>query len=355
MTNIETIEHWLDSPNQCALITSPVSRHYLTGLESEDGTVVVTKDVTYFIIDSRYYEMAEKSVKGCEIILQKEVYGQIAEILNRHKIDTISVESDYMTISQLAAVNSKFMDCRIDTSKRLSEYLTNLRMVKSDWEIEKIVAAQRIAERAFSKLLSTMKVGMTEKQVAALLNFFMMEYGADGISFETIAASGFNSSCPHAVPTDKPIKSGEFLTLDFGAMVDGYHSDMTRTVVFGQPTEEMKNVYNAVWGANTDAMKAVRDGISAKLVDNVARATLQAWDYEEYFGHGLGHGVGLEIHEAPSLSPRSNLSLRTGMVVTIEPGVYLPGKFGVRIEDMVVVTKDGCKVLTETPKTLIYI
>ena len=355
MTNIETLQHWIDGANHCALITSPVSRRYLTGLESEDGTVAVTKDATYFIIDSRYYEMAVNSVKGCEIVLQQDVYGQLADIFRHHGIDTISVESDYMTISQLATVNSKFMDCRIDTSKRLSEYITNLRMVKSEEEVAKITAAQRIAERAFSKLLSTMKVGMTEKQVAALLNFFMMEYGADGISFETIAASGFNSACPHAVPTEKPIKSGEFLTLDFGAVVDGYHSDMTRTVVFGQPTDEMKNVYNAVWGANTDALKAVRDGISAKLVDNVARATLQAWDYEEYFGHGLGHGVGLEIHEAPSLSPRSSFSLRTGMVVTIEPGVYLPGKFGVRIEDMVVVTKDGCKLITDTPKTLIYI
>jgi Xaa-Pro aminopeptidase len=182
----------------------------------------------------------------------------------------------------------------------------------------------------------------------------MLELGADSPAFDTIAASGKNSACPHATPTDKPLEYGDFLILDFGAVVDGYHSDMTRTLVMGKPTDSMKRVYDAVWSANTDALRAVRAGITGKLLDSVARSTLEAWGYNDYFKHGLGHGVGLEVHESPTLSVKAESSptLREHMVVTIEPGVYIPGKFGVRIEDMVVVTKSGCVNLTKTPKTL---
>lgn len=355
MNNAEQIMYWLDGPNRAALITSPVSRQYVTGFASSDGFVVATKEKTYFITDSRYFEMAQKTVKNCEVLLQGDIYRQLADIFNKVGVETVSIESDYMTISTLDNYNSKFINLHFDTSKRLSDFLTSLRIRKSEHEISKIIEAQRIAEKAFTKLISRMRVGMTEKQIAAALNFYMMELGADNISFDTIAASGANSSCPHAVPTDKAIADGDFLTLDFGAVVDGYHSDMTRTVVFGKPDDEMKRIYNAVWGANTDALKAVRADISCKLLDNVARSTLEAWGYEQYFGHGLGHGVGLEIHEAPNVSPRSSITLHEGMVITIEPGVYIPGKYGVRIEDMCVVTADGCRNLTETPKTLIYI
>ncbi len=355
MDNAQTLMHWLDSPQNAALITSPVSRQYVTGFASSDGYVLVTKERCFFFTDSRYIEMAQKKVTNCSVVLQTDIYAQLGEIFDRLDIETVHIESDYMTISTLGYLNSRFMSVRFDTTKRFSDYLTSLRIQKNEYEISKIVEAQRIAEAAFTRLISRMRVGMTEKQIAAALNFYMLELGADNISFDTIAASGVNSACPHAVPTEKPIADGDFLTLDFGAVKDGYHSDMTRTVVFGKPTEEMKRIYNAVWGANTDALKTVRPEISCKLLDNVARSTLEAWGYEQYFGHGLGHGVGLEIHEAPSVSPKSSTTLREGMVITIEPGVYIPGQYGVRIEDMCVVTADGCRNLTETPKTLIYI
>ena len=260
-----------------------------------------------------------------------------------------------LTVAQLSAFKRRFSGIGFDSSNRFSDYMKQMRIIKTDEEIACITKAQRIAEAAFTKLLSSMRVGQTEKQIAAALEFMMLNLGSDGVSFPTIAASGVNSACPHAVPTDKPVQEGDFLTLDFGATYKGYHSDMTRTVVFGKPTDEMKNIYNAVWGANTDAIKAIRSDISCKLVDNVARSTLDAWGYEQYFTHGLGHGVGLEIHEGPSVSNRSGTTLREGMIITIEPGVYIPGKYGVRIEDMCVVTKDGCNIITETPKTLIYI
>ena len=355
MDNAQTLMHWLDSPQHAALITSPVSRQYVTGFASSDGYILVTKERCFFFTDSRYIEMAQKNVTNCSVVLQKDIYAQLGEIFDRMNIETVHIESDYMTISTLGFFNSKFVSVRFDTTRRLSDYLTKLRIQKNEYEISKIVEAQRIAEAAFTRLISRMRAGMTEKQIAAALNFYMLEFGADGISFDTIAASGVNSACPHAVPTEKPIADGEFLTLDFGAVKDGYHSDMTRTVVFGKPTDEMKEIYNAVWGAQTDALKAVRPEISCKLLDNVARSTLEAWGYEQYFGHGLGHGVGLEIHEAPSVSSKSSTTLREGMVITVEPGVYIPGRYGVRIEDMCVVTADGCRNLTETPKTLIYI
>jgi len=178
--------------------------------------------------------------------------------------------------------------------------------------------------------------------------------GGDDIAFPIIAASGRNSAVPHAEPTNKTLGDGEFLILDFGAVHQGYRADMTRTIALGSITDEMKRVFGAVLSANNDALKALRPDISGKLVDNVARSTLEAWGYAQYFTHGLGHGVGIETHEAPRLSKKSDVTLRAGMVVTVEPGVYIPGNFGVRIEDMAYITADGCLCITKTPKSLIY-
>ena len=355
--NLNRLISWLGSDSEAALFTSEVSKRYLTDFGSEDGTLIVTKKGAYFIIDARYFEHTEQQVTDplCKVILQKDLYGQIGEIFANDGVKQVYVEDEFMTVAVLSEYKRKFSDIAFDTTNRLSDFMRNMRIIKTDQEVAYITKAQRIAEAAFTKLLSNMRAGMTEKHIAALLEYIMIDLGSDGVSFATIAASGVNSACPHAVPTDKPVQDGDFLTLDFGATYKGYHSDMTRTVVFGKPTDEMKNIYNAVWGANTDAIKAVRADISCKLVDNVARSTLDAWGYEEYFTHGLGHGVGLEIHEAPNVSFRSGTMLKEGMIITIEPGVYIPGKYGVRIEDMCVVTKDGCKIITDTPKTLIYI
>lgn len=355
MNVVEKVAQSLTDRTHAALVTSQISRRYVTGFKSSDGIVIVTKDQTYYIVDARYFEKASESVKNCKVVLLSNIREQINRIFAKHSIKTVFVESHEMTVSELSEYKARFSQVEFDSSDFLSSMLEKMRIVKTAEEISFVESAQRVAERAFAKLISKMRSGMTEKQVAAILNYYMMDYGADEISFDTIAASGKNSACPHAVPTDKKIEDGEFLTLDFGAVINGYHSDMTRTVCFGKPTENMKEVYDAVWGANADALKAVRAGISGKLVDNVARSTLDAWGYEQYFTHGLGHGVGLEIHEAPSLSAHSDITLREGMIVTVEPGVYIPHKYGVRIEDMVLVTSDGCRNLTKTQKTLLYI
>ena len=266
------------------------------------------------------------------------------------------LESDYMTLSEFAAYKEQLHFVELDATSWLSDFIWGMRIIKTAEEVKLIVKAQRIAEKAFERLVDNIHRDMTEKQVAALLNYYMMDLGADDLSFETIAASGVNSASPHAVPTDKKLQEGDFLTLDFGAVVDSYHSDMPRTLAVETISPEQEKLYNAVYYANLDGIKAVKPGINGKVVDSVARATLAAWGgYDKYFGHGLGHGVGLEIHEQPTLSQRSRSMLKPGMIVTVEPGAYISGKFGVRIEDMVVVTENGCDNLTKSTKNLIHI
>lgn len=355
MTRTDRIAAELKDGSHAALITSEVARQYAAGFRSSAGVVFVTKEKSYFIIDGRYYEKAAQQAEGVEVILLSDMRKQLWSIIEEHGIKVISIENKTVTVSEHEEFVKLFKPLIVDASGWLSSTLEKMRIIKSQEELKKIEAAQRIAEAALAKLLTNIRPGMTEKQVASVLDFYMMDLGADGISFDTIAASGVNSACPHAVPTDKPLENGEFLTLDFGAVVDGYHSDMTRTVVIGKPDEEMDKVYKAVWGAQTDAIKAVHADVTGKLVDSVARSTLDAWGYEKFFTHGLGHGVGLEIHEAPTVSAKSPFTLHEGMVITIEPGVYIPHRYGVRIEDMVVVTTDGCINLTKAPKTLVYV
>ena len=364
MINTSFITESLFDSKQAALITSPINRRYLTGFKSSYGVVVITKDRHYFLTDSRYHENALKSLSDTvyKVVLTDDLTGkglkeQLEYIFIKNNIDSVMIESHTMTIAGLERYKKMFHQIEFDATSRLSDIIEKKRTIKTAEEIAKIEAAQRIAERAFAKLTTKLKPGVTEKQVAAILNYYMLELGADSSAFDTIVASGKNSAIPHAAPTDKPLENGEFVIIDFGAVIDGYHSDMTRTVVIGVPSEAMVRVYDAVRSASTDALKAIRVDITGNLLDNVARSTLEAWGYESFFKHSLGHGVGLEVHEKPSLSikSKSNMTLRENMVLTIEPGVYIPGKFGVRIEDMVVVSKSGCINLTQTPKNLIHI
>ncbi len=356
MTNIQTLQDFLPAADHGALITSDVSRRYFCGFKSSAGVILVTKEQSYLIIDSRYFDKAKQRVTDCRVILLEDMRTQLSELLLKHNIRTLMVESDYMTITEFNDYREKLHFLELDPSPALSQRIWDMRIIKTEEEIGLIVRAQRIAEKAFERLIDNISRDMTEKQVAALLNYYMMDCGADDLSFETIAASGVNSASPHAVPTDKKLCEGDFLTLDFGAVADSYHSDMTRTLAVGEVSQEMEKLYNAVYYANLDGIKAVKPGINGKVVDSVARSTLAAWGgFDKYFGHGLGHGVGLEIHEQPTLSQRSRSMLKPGMIVTVEPGAYISGKYGVRIEDMVVVTENGCEVLTKSTKTLIHI
>ena len=227
-----------------------------------------------------------------------------------------------------------------------------LREVKEEQEISQIVAAQRIAEAALTRVLPSIRPGVAEKELAAELDYQMLKLGSTGVSFETILVSGAKSSLPHGKPGEKKIADGDFVTIDFGAMVGGYHSDMTRTFAVGHATEEMRTVYATVLEAQLAGIAALEAGVPGSTVDQAARDVIERAGYGKCFGHGLGHSLGLNIHENPRASRLYPEPFKTGNIITIEPGIYLPGKFGVRIEDMVYLGADGKRNLTEAPKNL---
>ncbi|MCL2108340.1 MAG: aminopeptidase P family protein [Oscillospiraceae bacterium] len=355
MRVVDKIMAELQGSRHAAIITSEINRFYATGFSSSNGTLFVTKERAYFLVDARYYEKAVETVRDCKVVLQEEdLTEQILLILGQHAVEVISIERNTMTVGELSRYIDKFKNTEFDSSSWLSDIIEKERVIKTKAELRNIEIAQRIAERAFNKILDKIGPSLTEKQVATLLTYYIHELGGDDIAFPIIAASGKNTAVPHARPSNKTLGDGEFLLLDFGAVYNGYRSDMTRTIALGSITDEMKRVFGAVLSANNDALKSLRAGISGKLVDNVARSTLEAWGYEKYFTHTLGHGVGLDVHESPRLSRKINTTLRENMVVTIEPGVYIPGNFGVRIEDLAVITTDGCICITKAPKALIY-
>jgi len=334
------------------LIVSPENRRYFTCFDSSDGYLLVTKDRAVFITDSRYIEAAGKAVTNCEVKLQEKDITQIGDIFSAENVKKIGVEASRLTVANLAFFTEKLSGFEFVTGNELDTYIESLRTVKSFSEVESIKAAQRIAEKALEHTLGIIKEGMTEKEIQLELDFYMLKNGAEALSFETIAVAGKNSSMPHGVPSDNKVKNGDFITMDFGAVFNGYHSDMTRTVALGFATDEMKKVYETVLKAQTESISAYKAGNTCVQADRTARDIIEKAGYGEYFGHGLGHGVGVEIHEYPSVSPRSEAVLREGMVVTDEPGIYLPDKFGVRIEDMIYITADGNVNLTQADKQL---
>ena len=354
LSPLETLQKNIAGFTQCAMISSDINRRYFTGMKSSAGTLLVFEEKAYLIIDFRYIEKARKTVKNCEVVLQKKLYEQISELMKLHNAKKLSVESENTTISQLNSLRER-LSCEIDCSDELSEAIKSVRVIKHRDEIENITKAQRIAEKGYEYMLSFVKEGKTEREIQLELDFFMLKNGAEALSFDTIALSGENTSLPHGVPTDKKVKKGEFVLLDFGAVVNGWHSDMTRTFCVGEPAEKMMKIYNIVLEAQMKALSTVRAGISGTELDKTARDVIDGAGYGEFFGHSLGHGVGMEIHEAPTASPSCGNILQEGMIVTVEPGIYLPDEFGVRIEDFVAVTENGCQNLTLSPKNLLCI
>lgn len=339
----------------CALIISPENRKYFTGFESSDGFLLISADRSVFITDGRYIEAAEKQITNSEVMLLGKTYPQIAEILGEMKCKHLLVESTRMTVSTYNSLKGVLKSISISTDTTLDTLINTLRSIKTESEVECIVKAQRIAEDAFNHILKFIKVGVSEKEIALQLDFYMLRNGGEGLSFETIAVSGKNSSMPHGVPSNKKVENGDFITMDFGTLINGYHSDMTRTVAVGFATDEMKNVYDAVLNAQINCLNNIKAGVPCKTGDEFARSVIRDAGYGQYFTHSTGHGVGVEIHEFPNLSPASDSILQIGNIVTVEPGIYIPEKFGVRIEDMAYITADGCRNLTNAPKELIIL
>ena len=353
MNKFERLFAVLPDEIDAAIITSDVNRRYFSGMKSSAGTVVAFRDKAYLIIDFRYIEAATKKVKDAQVILQGKLFDQINELLKKHGAKTAAIESDTMTVSMLNMYKERITAAEIVSSSALSDAIGELRIVKTQDEIDKMIKAQRIAEAAFENVLNFINPGVTEKEIGLCLDYYMLKNGAEALSFDTIAITGANTSLPHGVPGDNVVKEGSFVLMDYGATYDGYHSDMTRTVCVGKPTEKMEQVYNIVLDAQLKTIAAIKEGITGHDADKVARDVITAAGYGEMFGHSLGHGVGMEIHEAPTAAPSSTRVLKENMIVTVEPGIYIPGEFGVRIEDFVIVKKDGCENMTLAKKSLI--
>ena len=347
---IESIKNIL-SDATAALINSDSNRFYLSGMKSSAGYIVITRQKAVLLIDFRYFEKAKNTVTALEVVLLKNTFEQIKEIIGQ--ADKLFIETDSMSIANATLFEEK-LGVEVLRDKTLSETISHMRSIKSDAEIEKIKAAQRLTDETFSYILPRIETGRTEKEIMLDMEFFMRKNGSEGVSFDFIVVSGKNSSLPHGVPTDKKIEKGDFITMDFGAVINGYRSDMTRTVAVGSVTDEQRQVYNTVLAAHSSAIKAACAGQKCVDIDKIARDIIEK-DYSGCFGHGLGHSVGIDIHESPSFNTRDNTLLRPGMVLTVEPGIYIENKFGVRIEDMIIITDDGNIDITQSPKELIVL
>ena len=336
------------------LIVSPENRRYLTGFESTDGYLFITSSNAAFFADSRYIEAAGAKVSGCdEIILLKSFKNQLPEYAEKNGINKVYTEAERLSVKQFSEL-SKAFGCEV-AAEKADEAINAMRRSKRDFEKQRIIKAQRIAEKAFDHILGFIREGVTEKEIALELDYFMLRSGADGLSFETIAVSGKNSSMPHGVPGRKKIEKGDFITMDYGAVCDGYHSDMTRTVAVSEVSSKQAEIYETVLRAQLAALDALAPGVSCRDADLAARNIIEKAGYGACFGHGTGHGVGIDIHEAPTVSFRSEQILETGDIVTVEPGIYICGEFGVRIEDMVYINDTVCENLTKSEKSLIIL
>jgi Xaa-Pro aminopeptidase len=341
------------SHTQAVLFFSDPATRYLSGFDFTDGCVLITPQKGYLLTDSRYIEAASKAVSHLECMACRSLFSSIEKMAKKQGVTEILVET---TVSVAEFERLQQLPFTVTSGNEISRVLQDMRAVKQPDEIKALKRAQEITEQGFLHILPFLKQGVTEREAALELEFFMRRAGAQDVSFDLIVVAGENTSLPHGVPSHKLIQTGDLVTMDFGALYNGYHADMTRTVAVGEIGDREKTVYDTVLRAQQAALQTIRAGVIGKQADAVARDVIIAAGFGEYFGHGTGHGVGVEIHEAPRLSPAADKDiLVAGNVVTVEPGIYLPGQFGVRIEDMVLVTEQGIENLTKAEKQLIIL
>lgn len=322
---------------------------YLTGFSGSDGALIVGKNKLILMVDGRYLTQSKREVKKAEILEHNDkIEGIIREVtgLGLHEV---GFESGAISFDSYSNLRDRLEEVKL---RPISEDISSIRALKDKNEIESIKKAAEISSRALIATLDLVRPGVRERDVALELEYRMREEGAEKISFETIVASGENAALPHAKPGYRKFEDGDFIVIDYGAVYDGYNSDETCTFIIGNVTAGQKEIYGIVKDAHDKAVDSVRAGIPCREVDRIARNHIENAGLGKYFPHGTGHGVGLDVHEAPRLFTKSEGYLEKGMVVTIEPGVYIPDQWGVRIEDMVLVKENGCEVLTKTPKEL---
>lgn len=334
---------------EALLITSQYNLRYITEFTGTAGLALVTPHKAYFITDFRYTEQAGEQVKEFDVVQAKtNLVEEAAELVKNLAVKSLAFEKDYVTYAAFLDYEAK-IEAELQPVSGLIE---KIRMIKTPEEVNILKAAARIADDAFEHICKFIKVGQTELEISNELEFFMRKRGATSSSFDTIVASGLRSALPHGVATEKKIESGDFITLDYGALYNGYISDITRTVAVGEPSDKLKEIYQVVLDAQVLGVEKIGPGMTGIEADAVARDYIKSKGYGEAFGHSTGHGIGLEVHEAPGLSFKSQTVLEPGMAVTVEPGIYLPGIGGVRIEDDILITESGNERLTHSTKEL---
>lgn len=354
---INKLRSILKNKNEAVLLTNEVNIGYFCNFFHSEGVMLITQEDSYLLVDFRYIEAAQKKVNGCKVICFSKLSEELIALLTENGIYNIYFEASDITVARFSTFKNVFNNHNIDciSSAELDEHIKSIRIIKDETELGKIQKAQQIAEKAYLEVLNYLKVGVTEKEISARLEYLMKIYGAEDKSFDLITITGKKTSLPHGVPSIDVVKEGDFFTFDFGAVYEGYHSDTTRTVAVGYATDEMQKIYNIVLEAQLSALKKIKSGVLCSDVDKTARDIIDKAGYGKFFGHSTGHGVGLDIHEFPIVSTRSQTVLKKGMVITDEPGIYLPDKFGVRIEDMVFVTENGYENFVTLPKELIIL
>lgn len=334
------------------LITSPYNLRYLTGFTGTTGLALIGLEEAFFITDFRYTEQAAKQCVGFEIVKNVgPILEVVADLVESKNIENLGFEESFVSFKQYVELEGLLEVDLIPVSGMVEE----LREVKDEEEIAIVEKACEIADKAFSHILTYIKPGMTEIQVANELDFYMRSLGASSVSFETIVASGLRSAMPHGVASEKVIEQGDMITIDFGCYYNGYVSDMTRTISLGEPSDKLREIYNVVKEAQQKVLDAAKPGMTGVELDAVARDYIASKGYGEAFGHSTGHGIGLEIHEGPNVSKLAEKAFVPGNIITNEPGIYLPGIGGVRIEDDMLVTENGIKRLTHSEKELIIL
>ncbi len=336
-----------------ALVTKRENYMYMSGFTGTSAILLITKSRALLLTDFRYVEQAASQAPAYEIIKYNGSYiAEINKLIGNDKKTVLAFEDSYVTYRDYKQYKDNL---NVRDMIPLGTSFEELRRVKDESEMQLIRQAVKIADDAFVHILDYIKPGIAEVEIAAEMEYFMKKEGASGASFDTIVASGMRSSMPHGVASEKKLETGDVVTMDYGALYKGYCSDITRTVFLGKPKAELKKIYQIVLDAQMKGIEAVKQGIKSKDVDKIARDHIAEAGYGNYFGHGLGHGVGLEIHEDPTLSPRGEITLQDGMIVTVEPGIYVPGLGGVRIEDMLVVRGQNAEDLTKAKKDLITV
>ena len=355
MKNIEKYQSLLETGEVDALLlTSVYNRLYAAQYRVAEGVAVVTREGAYYFTDSRYIEAAEKNLKGFTVRMTHPGSSEIErinEVIGEHTIKKLGFEENDMTYGDYLRYNEALHAVLVPMQAKIDAF----RATKEPWEIELMRKAQAITDQTFSELCKIIQAGMTEKELEAELLYRLYKHGAEGPSFDPIVVSGPNTSLPHGVPGERELEFGDFITMDFGCIYGGYCSDMTRTVALGFVSEEMDKVYKTVLKAQLAGIAATKAGVAGRDIDGTARKVIADAGYGDYFGHGYGHSLGILIHEAPNANTRNDQPMPAGAVVSAEPGIYLPGKFGVRIEDVTVITETGCEVLTKSPKNLIIL